>query len=930
MNNVLRKIVLGALVFAHLLPSNAQNQDKVKQANNLMQQAGMQLLVHKDYASACSLYEQAANIYHREYGSANRKYLEAIKGLADCYDKSGNTKLAIKNYRKLLKSEDIWQNDYVCLQLGRIYQINGNIDAAIDVYSIGIDNYKNNGGRWNNNYFRIYKELYLLNFNTGNYDEAARVCAELCDIIRIDRQKWIAFSADLAAIHQQYLGNHLEALKVYNEVLRVYNEGNTENESSIQRYNIAEVLRGIGSSYYSIGNYEKAIEYFEQSYSKYKNVGQPYYNNVFHVLIPLSSCYSEVHKADSSIGYAKEACEMAAGLDLGEEEKNLAQMNYANILLSFGKMEEAENLLNTILDNCRDDRIKTGVLNSLSSIYGEHGLLDKALQLSQYAVSLSKSPTYFHNLSILYSEAGDNFNATQAMADCWELAFTEMKNMFLQNREEDYEYIWSRYKEFIRFPMTLLWQYSNAEVMKYAYNSLLMTKSIQLATSLRFRSIISNSGDTGMKELYDKWLNTPEDQAGYADIELELLSKVSRLSSYSNVFEIRWNDVRDKLKDGEIAVEFARKTPTDSKEDASYDASYIALILTPESEAPEYVLLGSDSTIERLHRNNELNRLYNSAQTGDIIWRKVIDAAQKSCPEIKTIYFVPDGILHSMPIEYMFSCGSRMSDRYEMCRLSSTRDIVVESPEKTSGRRAVLFGGIDYSITVEEMEYYSSSLTQERNSGNFWSYLPGTQEEVDRIEAVLGANSYTIEKHSGASCVEELFKMYSGNSPEIIHIATHGFYMQNERAGNDDITVSEGVSLKKCGLAFAGANQSLLGNRNIPDDVEDGILSASEISKLELNNTSLVVLSACQTGLGDINDEGVFGMQRAFKKAGAGSIMMSMWNVDDIVTQSFMAEFYRGLATGLTYRKALTNAQHYVMKEYGNDPYYWAPFVLVD
>lgn len=921
MNNVLKTIVILALVFAHLLPSNAQNQDKVKQANNLMQQAGMQLLVHKDYESACSLYEQAANIYHMEYGSVNRKYLEAIKGLADCYDKSGNTKLAIKNYRKLLKSGDIWQNDYVCLQLGRIYQQNGNIDAAIDVYAIGIDNYKNNSGRWNSNYHRIYKELYLLNYNTGNYAEAARVCAELCDIIRIDRQKWIAFSCDLAVIYQRYLGKHLEALKVYHEVLRVYNEGEVANESSIQQYNIAEVLRGIGSSYYSIGNNEKAIDYFVQSYNKYKNVDQPYYKNVFHVLIPLSACYSEVHNADSSIEYAKEACEMAERFDLGKE-KNLALMNYANILLSFGKIEEAQTLLNAALYNCRDDGIKAAIFDSMSSVYAEHGKLDQALQFAQSAISLSKHPTYFHNLAILYSKAKDYSKAAQAMADSWELAFAEMRTMFLQNREDDYGHIWSKYKNYIRLPITLLWQSYNAEILKYAYNSLLMTKSIQLATSLRFRSIISNNGDAEMKELYDKWLNTPEDQAGYADIELELLSKVSRLSSSSNVFEIRWNDVRDKLKDGEIAVEFAR---TDTKEDA-----YIALILTPESEAPECVFLSIDNTAERLHRDNDLNMLYNSEQTGDLIWRKVIDTAQKSCPEIKTIYFVPDGILHSMPIEYMISRRSRMCDRYEMCRLSSTRDIVVESTAKTSDRSAVLFGGIDYSITVEEMEYYSSSLTQERNSGNFWSYLPGTQEEVDRIEAVLGANSYAIEKHSGASCVEEMFKMYSGNSPEIIHIATHGFYMQDEYAENEDVTVSEGVSLKKCGLAFAGANQSLLGSRNIPDDVEDGILSASEISKLELNNTSLVVLSACQTGLGDINDEGVYGLQRAFKKAGAGSVMMSMWNVDDVVTQSFMTEFYRGLSRGLTKRKALNIAQHYVMKEYGNDPYYWAPFVLVD
>ena len=112
--------------------------------------------------------------------------------------------------------------------------------------------------------------------------------------------------------------------------------------------------------------------------------------------------------------------------------------------------------------------------------------------------------------------------------------------------------------------------------------------------------------------------------------------------------------------------------------------------------------------------------------------------------------------------------------------------------------------------------------------------------------------------------------------------------------------------------------------------MDDGILSASEISKLELGNTSLVVMSACQTGLGDINDDGVLGLQRAFKKAGVNSILMSMWNVDDLVTQCFMTEFYNGLTQGLTKHQALTQAQQYVIQKYGNNPRYWAPFVLLD
>ena len=943
MRFLVKIVILLVLGVAPLCSSYAQNQEQVKKANNLMQQAGMQLLVHKNYESACSLYEQAAALYRKEYGNNHRKYLEAIKGAADCYDKAGNTRLAISNYRKLLKNNDIWQTDYVCLQLGRIYKQQGNVDAGIDVYTTGIGQYKRNGGRWNNNYYRIYKELYKLYYDVGNMSEAARVCAELCDLIRVDKPRWLAFSSDLATIYQQS-GEHLTALKLYHEILSIYEAGHSlsgDNSESIwdkrglakvvpgesvsQQYNIAEVLRGIGSSYLEIGNYEKATEYLLQSYNKFKTLNHSLSQNIFFVLIPLSNCYSEIHRMEASIKYAREAYEMADKYDMGEDEEMLALTNYANILLSYGKEKEAVDLLNSALHKTTDNRIKANIYNSMSYIYAQQGKSDKAIVFSQLAASLSNDPLYFHNLAVHYSDAKDYIKAGNAMIKSWELAVDDMKTGLLQNREDEYGHIWDRYKTYIKSPVTLLWQTDDAEILKYAYNSLLMTKSIQLATSLRFRNIINNSNDVKLKELYDKWINSTEEQRDYVDIELELLLKVNKLDSDFDIFNIRWDDVRNKLKKDEIAVEFAHITRTDTKEKA-----YLALILTPASDAPECVMISIDNAIEKMYRDNDINTLYNSSQVGDVIWSEIIDVAQKSCPDIKTIYFVPDGVLHSMSIEYMISRGNRMSDKYNMRRLSSSRDIVKGGNHKASSKSAVLFGGIDYNTTVEDMEYYSYTLTQERSADQFWNYLPGTQEEIDQIVKILGSNSYTTELHSGASCIEEQFKIYSKNSPEIIHIATHGFYKPDESAENENEAISEGISLKKCGLAFAGANQSVLGSHNIPDDVDDGILSASEISKLDLGNTSLVVMSACQTGLGDINDDGVFGLQRAFKKAGVNSILMSMWNVDDRVTQSFMTEFYKGLATGLAKHQALAQAQQYVIQTYGNNPRYWAPFVLLD
>ena len=203
------------------------------------------------------------------------------------------------------------------------------------------------------------------------------------------------------------------------------------------------------------------------------------------------------------------------------------------------------------------------------------------------------------------------------------------------------------------------------------------------------------------------------------------------------------------------------------------------------------------------------------------------------------------------------------------------------------------------------------------------------------IDRILGED-YSIDIPSGPSWIEESFMQYSGHSPAIIHVATHGFYLPVEGG----LSADEDAALKRCGLAFAGANQTILGGHNIPVGVEDGILSAAEIATMDLTDTDLVVLSACQSGLGDVDDEGVFGLQRAFKKAGAGSMLMSLWSVDDAVTGMLMVEFYKGLIRGLSKHEALADAQRHIRRSSYtdaagaecsmDDPYYWAPFVIVE
>lgn len=220
-----------------------------------------------------------------------------------------------------------------------------------------------------------------------------------------------------------------------------------------------------------------------------------------------------------------------------------------------------------------------------------------------------------------------------------------------------------------------------------------------------------------------------------------------------------------------------------------------------------------------------------------------------------------------------------------------------------------------------------------------WKPLPGTKREVDSIDVVCKAHNVKSDIYTATVGNEESFKALSGKKTPIIHIATHGFFFKNEeREKNNRFFERMSIdhqgprkpdnSMKRSGLIFAGGQRAWLGE-SIPEGVEDGILLAEEISTMDLSGTDIVVLSACQTGLGEITSDGVFGLQRAFKKAGVKTIIMSLWSVEDAATSLFMRTFYREWLGGKSKRDAFATAQA-ATRAYNNDASSWAAFVMLD
>lgn len=282
-------------------------------------------------------------------------------------------------------------------------------------------------------------------------------------------------------------------------------------------------------------------------------------------------------------------------------------------------------------------------------------------------------------------------------------------------------------------------------------------------------------------------------------------------------------------------------------------------------------------------------------------------------------------------------CTQMDSTRNEFLRLWNKREDI--------RTKAVLYGGLEYERGQGDIEAMRKELQSAESLIAFRdvpeidslvlrkgiSFLEGTEREVQTIDTLLRNKQIPVALMSGMAGTEESFKQLSGQSITLLHVATHGFY--SPLTGHYTAQRSfEEQALSRSGLFLSGAAASL-NMKKIPEDIEDGILTAKELSKLDLSNLNLAILSACQTGLGEIVGDGVFGLQRGFKKAGAQTLLMSLWKVDDTATQLLMAEFYKNLVSGQNKRAAFLNAQKY-LRSYQNGiydkPEYWAAFIMLD
>ncbi len=488
-----------------------------------------------------------------------------------------------------------------------------------------------------------------------------------------------------------------------------------------------------------------------------------------------------------------------------------------------------------------------------------------------------------------------------------------------------------------------------------SYDAQLAQKGLLLRASERIKVFMQHSQDPRLVEQMDSLscLNTilksmtieaevkHKDFSEYQPEYMKLRQQIEALERVINRQAMEamgasstpdWKQLQQVLHKGEAAIEFI---VTDS---------IGALVLLPQGE-PLYIPLSQSDhlwqdlqDIKGQSAIRKAKALYEDDRFHlyERIWQPIDDVLK----DVDVVYFSPTGFLNDLVFSAIkLNSQQYLSERYELHQMLSTGDLIDlrKNAPATKPQNATIIGGIYYSPSQEQLAQSTPAAIEDERGAivedeETFGYLPFTLNEVKTLSRIFSNNGLNTKLGSGFEPTEESLIALNNNSPHVLHLSTHGFFVAQEDVESNKFLsrfpMSMISSMQRCGLALVDANRTWEGATDQPEN-NDGIITANEVALLDLSSTRLAVLSACQTAVGEYNGEGVFGMHRGFKQAGVKSILATMWNVNDKSTARFMELFYERWLTGNPMQQSFNEAVNELRKEYPS-PYYWAPFVLMD
>ncbi len=938
-----------------------------------------------DYENELKYIQQALEIRKKVLGENHIDYAQSLNNMGVAYNHLGDYKNALKYHLQSLEIKKIVigteDPDYIAslINIGNNYRNIGNYQNALEYLSQAMETQKKVLGEGNSSYATTLNNIALVYFDMADYQNALKYHKQAMSI----REKTLgkghpsyAMSLYNIGIVYSLMGDYQNALKYYEQSLEIKKKVLGESHPDY-----AASLIGVGNVYLKMGDYQNALKYQKQALEIRRKVSGEEHPEYARTLDNIGAIYTGMGDDKNALNYFVQAMGIRKRL-LGENHPDYAS-TLGNIGATYYKLKDYKNALKY---QSQSLEIKEKVIGkehpdyaaslvNIGLVYSDMHDYQNALKCYMQALEIKKKfygmghPEYakaLGNIAVTYYYMDDYRNAIKFNKQATDISKNNLiKNFSFMTSMEREAYWNANSKNFSHNIIYLFYSSSDTLARKTSYDTELITKGLLLASEVSTANIIKESGNSALISEYEdmnkmhmqlnKELEKPITERKFDCDSLEnqirkkerhIMESCKEFGDVTNFIKIDWKDVQNSLKKNDVAIEFTNITVRDT-------TIYAALVLTKDMSAPVPVRLFNDKELRKLIRgtaptkadvpDNEENRgatsvstkklgIYESTELYRILWKKL----EGYFPENPRIYFAPSGMLHQVAIEYApIGNGKTISDKYEIYRVSSTRFLAMDYMPRPL-KNSVLYGGIYYDSDTTTMKresdrYSTRSATQTafaglKNSGerSGLNYLPGTKTEVEDIVGKLNKKKVKTMLYEGSQANEESFKALSGKDIEVLHIATHGFFLPSDEKLSGD------QSLVQSGLLLSGANYAWQ-DMPLPEGIEDGILTAKEISFMDLRKTDLVVLSACQTALGEITGEGVFGLQRGFKKAGARTLIMSLWPVDDNATLLMMTEFYSNLTNGMTKRDAFLAAQNKVKTTAGfENPRYWAAFIMLD
>jgi CHAT domain-containing protein/tetratricopeptide (TPR) repeat protein len=888
-------------------------------------------------------YLQAITIYRTKTGEKSRDYANILRALGEFYTATNDFDKADSLFTKTAAimsetgSETSAENAMLLNGHGDLYWKINRYPEAENCYTKAAAIEKNNSGESSAFYTTYINNLAKLYFNLSQFEKAEPLFLKVKEIRKsLTGEYHSQYASVLSSLADFYAvtGQHQKAVAYFSEAL-----GISRNIYGPDHPRFAALVKKAADFALDMNQFKDAEMLYTKALSVFKNT-----------------------TGENSVEYGS-CCNGLGLLYAKQQQYEKAKTWYAL----------AKEIVRKKFGESHPDY--GACLNNLALLYTQTGEYDKAEDYFLQAGEIIKQQsggysaeysTLLDNRVKLYMANGQYFKGEPLIKENNRVIIKNLLSVFsvLSGNEKE-QYLANQLQvaennnSFLYYANT-----TRSPVCIDNFNLQLQLKSAALNDTRNLIAAVQNNGDSVIGRLYNEWLNnkinlskeyslpTAKRRADLKqleeiaeDLEKELNRRSTLFRHQQDAFKISAGDIQQKMNPDEVAVEFVsfslyNKGWTDSIIYAAYilnskDAVPVFIPLCEERQLGKYFSpTGGANVIKALYRSDPVDETDKPVVSGDSLYALIWKPLEAYLTGVKKINYSPAGLLNRIAFLALPAGDSLLlADKYELNRYINLKQIASDSNNDRFSNTAALFGDCRFDPPVAGSAPSKREEDKTIAAGG-WKELPGTAGEIETIRTLFSANKAVA--YSGINASEEKLKELSGHSPAVLHLATHGFFLPDpEKKKQEGFAADERNAftmaddpLLRTGIVLSGANRVWLGGEPVQGK-EDGIVTAYEIAQLDLSRTELVVLSACETALGDIRGtEGVFGLQRAFKLAGVKNMIVSLWKVPDTETAELMKMFYTQYLQGKSVRNAFTAAQMEMRKKY--IPYYWAAFVLIE